>query len=66
MAMRHGGDQTLSTLASPAQARHLGIGAGLVDEDQAGRVERRLSCPPYLPVLGDVRTFLLSRVRGFF
>jgi len=44
--MWHGGNQTLAAPAPATQTRHLGIGAGLVDEDQAGRIERRLPRPP--------------------
>ena len=66
VAMGYGGDQTLAAPEPAAKPRHLGVGAGLVDEDQSGRVERRLSRAPYAPLLGHVRTVLLGRVRGFF
>lgn len=48
------------------QSRHLRAGAGLVDEDQTGRVEIGLAVEPGFAPLADVGAVLLGRVRGLF
>jgi hypothetical protein len=48
------------------EPRHLGVYPGLVEEDQALRVEERLRRSPQLASSGDVRSVLLGRARGFF
>ena len=66
MAMGHVGDQALAFLAAPAQPRHLGVGAGFVDEDQLGGVKPRLGLLPFGARLRDVRAKLLAGVQSFF
>src|SRR5450756_3224579 len=43
MTVRHLADQTLAAAAATAQPGHIGGGAGLVDEDQAGRIKQPLA-----------------------
>ncbi len=51
---------------NPLTTRHLGRGAGLVDEDQALRCQVRLSLEPGPAAVQHVRALLLAGVRGFF
>jgi hypothetical protein len=54
-AVRHLGGQAL-TARSPAPERgHVGLGAGLVDEDQASGIDAALIGAPLLPSAGYVR-----------
>jgi len=46
--------------------RHLGVDAGLVEEDEALRIDERLGRPPQLAPRGDVRPVLLGRAQCFF
>lgn len=66
-AMRHLGRQALTKRAPAAQRSHVGLGPGLVDEDQAGRIDTALVGRPLLaspcyvraiPLAGDQRLFL--------
>ena len=66
MPMRHAGTQTLPARCATIEARHLGTGASLVDEDQALRVEIKLAFEPGLPTPQNVGTVLLRRMRGLF
>jgi len=50
----------------PAQPGHLGRRAGLIDEDEALRIELCLCGAPGLSLRGDVGSVLLAGVRGFF
>ena len=59
MAMWDGGSQATSPRRSAAQPRHLGGGAGLVDEDQALRIEVQLAVEPCTTPRKDVGTLLL-------
>jgi hypothetical protein len=47
-------------------ARHVGGGAGLVDEDEAARVERRLPPDEGTPGVGDIGTVLLGGMQALF
>jgi hypothetical protein len=47
-------------------AGHVGLGPGLIDEDQAGRVDAVLMAAPPLALGGDVRPMLLGGVQAFF
>jgi hypothetical protein len=47
-------------------ARHVGLGPGLVDEDQARRVKPALILLPAGAPACDVRSVLLGRVQAFF
>ena len=66
MAVWHGGPAALPSRRPAAQARHLGGGAGLVDEDQALRVEVELAVEPGLARRLDIAALLLGRMRGLF
>ena len=46
--------------------RHLGVDAGLVEEDEALRIDERLGRSPQLAPRGDVRPVLLGRAQCFF
>jgi len=46
--------------------RHFGFGSGLVDEDQAPRVNAALVLLPLSPPAGHVGPILLGGVRAFF
>src|ERR1700688_4494554 len=48
------------------ERRHVGLGPGLVDEDQAGRLDPALTGCPLGASPRDVRTILFAGVHGFF
>ena len=48
------------------KARHLGVEAGLVEEDQAMRIDEGLGRPPQLAAGRDVGPVLLGRAQSFF
>ena len=52
--------------ARPRRPRHVGRGAGLVDEDQLRRIKTGLAVLPGRPRRLHVRPRLLGGVRGFF
>lgn len=56
--MRNGGAQPLPTRGAPVEARHLRARVGLVDEDEAMRVEVELALEPFPSPLQDVGTVL--------
>jgi len=64
--VRHRGDQTLPTQGSAMGAGHVGLGPGLVDEDQARRVNAVLVALPPLALAGDVGAVLLGGAQSFF
>ena len=66
MAVGNGGPAALAALGPAAQARHLGRGAGLIDEDELLGIELRLGLEPGLAAGGNVRPLLLGGVGGFF
>jgi hypothetical protein len=66
MAMRHRRPAALAARSAAAQSRHLGRGAGLVDEDQALWIKVGLQREPGLAPGGDVGALLFAGVRGFF
>ncbi len=66
VAVGHAHDETLPAWAPTIAARHLGGGAGLVDEDQALRAQFALLLAPSLACCGDVGALLLSGVRCLF
>ena len=65
-AMRNLVDEALSLRRPAAQAGHVGLGPGFVDEDQAGGVNPRLIGSPLLASPGDIGTILLAGEHGFF
>ena len=60
------GPVSFAAQGTATDAGHLGQGTGLIDEDQAARVEIRLRVEPGPAPLGDVGPLLLGCVRGFF
>ena len=58
-ALRDFGQQTLAARCPAAQRGHIGLGPGLIDEDQAGRIDPLLIGPPLDPPAGDVLTIPL-------
>jgi hypothetical protein len=60
------GDEALTSGASAVGARHVGFGPGLVDEDQALGINRRLTRLPPLTPPGDVPAGPVRRREGFF
>ena len=66
MPMRHASPQALAPGRSSVAAGHVGRGPGLIDEDEARRVEIKLLVEPLLPSSQDVRPVLLGRVCGRF
>ena len=66
MAVRDGGPKALAAGSPPVQARHLGGGARLVDEDQAFGVQVELTLEPGAATPQDVGTVLLRRMPGLF
>ena len=59
-------DQPLAARAAAPGADHLGVGPGLVDEDQALGVKLALGGLPGEAALGHVRPILLGGVQSFF
>ena len=47
-------------------ARHIGLGPGLINEDEAARIKLALIPLPLRSPLGDVGTILLAGVQAFF
>ena len=65
-AERRFGDQTLAFGAPPVRARHVRLRPSLVDEDQPGRIDGRLTRLPLPTPAGDVRPILFGCVKAFF
>ena len=69
LAERSVGDEPFSLQAASAQGRHVGLDAGLVDEDQPCRLtahERLAAVAPRPADRLDVSTFFLRRQQRFF
>lgn len=64
--MGHPGDAAAAFGATPVEPGHLGVQAGLVDEDQLLAVPTWLGASPQDPGRLDIRLFLLGGVRRFF
>ncbi len=64
--MRDAGPAALATKGTTTQASHLGGQAGLVDEDEAIRVEIGLGLEPVLAPLQDIGAILLQCMGGLF
>ena len=66
MPVRNMIDQPNAARAAAARPHHGGVGRGLVDEHQTGRVKHALFSHPAPPGAGHVRALLLRRVQSFF
>src|SRR3954453_7124793 len=66
MTVRDSSPQSQTARTSTIAPRHVRGGPGLVDEDQAIGIERRLAADKQVPGLGDIRAVLLGRVQGLF
>ena len=66
VAMRDFGDQPLAARAPAPDRRHVRLGPGLIDKDQARCINLSLVALPELPLARHVRTVLLAGVQGFF
>lgn len=66
MAMRHAGPQALAAGRSSVPPCHVRRGPGLVDEDEARRIEIELLVEPLLAAPQDIRPLLLGSVRRLF
>jgi hypothetical protein len=64
--VRHFGHQPIATPATAVQARHIGLGPSLVDEDQAPGINSPLILLPLRPPARHVRAILLGGVQAFF
>jgi hypothetical protein len=62
----HLGDEPHAAGTATADARHVGFGSGLVDEDQARRIKPTLILLPAGQSACDIRSVLLGRVQAFF
>jgi hypothetical protein len=60
MAMRHLGLEALAARRPASERRHVGLGPGLIDEDEAGRIDLRLMALPPSATSCDVRAILLA------
>jgi hypothetical protein len=56
----------LASDGTAAQPRHLGVGAGLIDEDELVRIKINLRRKPRFARRRNVGPLLLGGVRGFF
>src|SRR5271169_1329983 len=66
VSMWNFGDQAFSPRGAASQPRHVGLGPGLINEDQLGRIKSQLAHPPCGTGLRHVRTILLGGVDRLF
>jgi hypothetical protein len=66
VSVRDARQESLPTLRTTPQARHLGVGAAFVHEHQMGRGFGRQLLMPAPPFCGDVGTFLFGSGQSFF
>ena len=66
LALRDLVDKALSPWRPSAQAGHIGLGPGFIDEDQPSRVDEPLIGSPSFAVATYVRAILLAATRVFF
>jgi hypothetical protein len=66
VAVRNLGFEPLAARRPTPQRRHIGVGPGLIDEDQALGRDPGLIFFPLLAPAGDVRAVLLAGKHGFF
>ena len=64
--MRDFRDQSLAARRAPVGACHVGLGPGLVDEDEARGIKPALILLPLCPPPRDVRAILLAGVQAVF
>ena len=64
--VRHSINQPMTHLCPAVKPGHIGLGPGLVDEDQFGRIKRPLALPPFCTSCDDVRPILLTRPERLF
>ena len=62
--MRHAHLQPLAARGAAVGARHVGLGPGLIEEHQAGRIQVCPGAGPRLAALVHVRTVLFARMTG--
>jgi hypothetical protein len=65
-AVRDTADQALTSQRPTMRAGHVGLGPGLIDKDQALRINAFLIAPPPGPLARDVGPLLLGGAQGFF
>ena len=66
LTMRDLGEQPLTARRPAMGARHIGLGPGLIDEDQASRVDPALILAPLAAAAAYVRTVPLARDQRLF
>jgi hypothetical protein len=66
MAVRDFGDEPDAARRPHSERFHVGLGPGLVDEDQALRVNPVLIFCPLRPLAGDIGTVAFTGDDGFF
>ena len=66
VAVRHLGLEPLAARRPAPERRHVGLGPGLVDEDQAGRIDPVLILRPLRPPSRDVGTIPLAGDQRLF
>ncbi len=64
--LRHLGEETSPPPATTVRAGHIGLGPGLIDEDQTPRVEAMLILAPLPAPADNVRAILFAGAQGFF
>ena len=66
VTVRHLGMEPLADRRPAPQGRHVGLGPGLVDEDEAPGIRQGLELLPLLAPPGDLRPQLLGGKNAFF
>jgi hypothetical protein len=64
--LRHLGPEPQAARPPPSERRHVGLGPGFIDEDQAGGLDPGLMGFPLRPPSRDVGTILLAGEHSFF
>lgn len=65
-AVRNAPDQALPARGAAVRSGHVGLGPGLVDEDQTFGIDASLIAPPPGALTRDVGSFLLGGAQSFF
>lgn len=66
MTMRNFGIEPLAARTPAAQGRHVGLGPGLVDKDETGRIDLSLIFFPAFSMSRDLGPVLFAWQHGFF